>query len=223
MLKNNKKILMWILLGYFNLGCSKDAKIKAKDAKLDIQNEIKSDRCNLDFDSKLEVNSIKKPINNGIIVRIIDDRKIFEESIYGKKIKKELSKKRTQIEEGLRKIENRIDKELALLKSEARTGDSDHLENRHQKIIKMKKDRDLELESVQEKFSQEVNKQVSVFNKKLQHLINSVSKDLGWHMVLLKDNNSIMYSDPDLDETELFIQKMNNEKLDKSSKNKDEK
>lgn len=158
-------------------------------------------------------NSDKKNLVNSdgssVVVKVVSGRDIISGSEEGKKMEEDLSKKRSKIEDEGKRMEQELKNDVVTLQGKSKLMDSSALETQQDKIIKKEKKFKAELESMQEEFGRNVNRDLNKFNAKINEKVLSIAKNNKWDMVVLKESGEVIYASDKVDATKDIIKALN--------------
>src|SRR3990167_200243 len=156
-----------------------------------------------------------KPVEKPIIIKVIDEGKIFMQAKDGKDAEQKLTNLRKSLETDILKLQKSIEDDLKTLQSKAQIIDPATLENEQEKIMRKKKEHEMKVNQAQEDFQRSLQREYGKLSKELKDVVTELAKKNGWDLVM--SESGVLYKS-DRVNAEDEIAKALNTKYDEKKK-----
>ena len=156
-----------------------------------------------------------KPVEKPIIIKVIDEGKIFMQAKEGKDAEQKLTNLRKSLETDILKLQKSIEDDLKTLQSKAQIIDPATLENEQEKIMRKKKEHEMKVNQAQEDFQRSLQREYGKLSKELKDIVTELAKKNGWDLVM--SESGVLYKSDRIN-AEDEIAKALNTKYDEKKK-----
>ena len=162
-----------------------------------------------------KIASTPKPVEKPLVIKVIDEGKIFMQAKEGKDAEQKLTNLRKSLETDILKLQKSIEDDLKTLQSKAQIIDPATLENEQEKIMRKKKEHEMKVNQAQEDFQRSLQREYGKLSKELKDIVTELAKKNGWDLVM--SESGVLYKSDRIN-AEDEIAKALNTKYDEKKK-----
>ena len=162
-----------------------------------------------------KIASTPKPVEKPLVIKVIDEGKIFMQAKEGKDAEQKLTNLRKSLETDILKLQKSIEDDLKTLQSKAQIIDPATLENEQEKIMRKKKEHEMKVNQAQEDFQRSLQREYGKLSKELKDIVTELAKKSGWDLVM--SESGVLYKSERINAEDEIVKALNS-KYDEKKK-----
>ena len=162
-----------------------------------------------------KIASTPKPVEKPLVIKVIDEGKIFMQAKEGKDAEQKLTNLRKSLETDILKLQKSIEDDLKTLQSKAQIIDPATLENEQEKIMRKKKEHEMKVNQAQEDFQRSLQREYGKLSKELKDIVTELAKKSGWDLVM--SESGVLYKSERIHAEDEIVKALNS-KYDEKKK-----
>lgn len=127
-------------------------------------------------------------------IAVIEGQQILKQTKEGMKIESEITKKREDLAEEIRALDQKLEKEANDMRAKQRTASDDVLAQKQESFMKAQRARENRAQEAEAEFKNFANRKLASFDKKLRKQIFEWAEKNQFDLVSLKESGEVIYA-----------------------------